>query len=193
MNDLAQARCRSEDDISAGLLNSTQTIEWAGPPLPAARHAELAARMDREHFNAVQQSVFGLIRCRVQPDRVVCSVFGLIPLLKFGAPVTSVERDGVSRIWGVTGGLLARRGSLYGNLTFVWSQREQPDHSWVHCLSSSVQGYPSRFLRVKDDFLMRSLLRHVAAWYASYHGKVTCRFLRRLARWVNDAAREDTA
>jgi hypothetical protein len=148
--------------------------------------------MDREHFTAVQQSVFGLIRCRVRPNRVDCSALGLIPLLTFGAPVTSVEAEGVRRMWGVTGGLLARRGSLYGSLTFAWSQSEQPDHSWVHCLRSSVEGYPSRFLRVKNDRKVERLLHHVAAWYAGYHGKVTCRFLRRLARWVNDAAAEDS-
>ena len=192
MTDLAQARCVSDNDISAGLLNSTQTIEWTGPMLPATMRTQLPALMDKEHFAAVHRSVLGIIRCDVREDRVVCSLFGLVPVLTFGAPVTSVEDTAVRRIWSVTGGLFARRGSVYGNLTFSWFQTEETELLWHHRLTSSVEGYPSRFIGSKNTGVVGAVLHRIAGWYAMYHGTVTCRFLRRLARWINTAAERET-
>ena len=167
-------------------------IAWAGPPLPPAVYPELAVRMDHEHFSAVSRSLLGLIRCRLRADRVECSLLGVIPALTFGLPTTAVEPDSVERRWNVTGGLLARSGKVFGNITFRWSQYPLESGLYAHHLESSVKGYPSRFLRRGEARRFGRLFQWIAGSYAGYHGVVTCRFLRRLARWIHHSSEGST-
>jgi hypothetical protein len=192
MPNYMQATCESKHDTNEGLLNSTQTLAWTGPPLPEAMYPDLAARMDLEHFSAVSRSLPGLIRCRVRADRVDCSLLGVIPALTFGLPTTAVEPDSVERRWNVTGGLLARRGKVFGSITFRWSRRPLGNGLYAHQLESSVKGYPSRFLRGGEARRFGRLFQWIAGFYASYHGVVTCRFLRRLARWIHRSSEGST-
>jgi hypothetical protein len=180
--------CQSHHDTSAGFLNSTQTVEWEGPALPAHRHGELAARMDEEHVAAVGSSLWKFIQCRAEGDTVVCRGLGLVPVLTFGNPVTEAEPDSVRRTWTVTGGLLARRGDLYGSIRFEWRQEAIGGGRWRHRLRATVEGYPSRFLHTGKPAAASYLMRHVGGWYADYHRRVTCGFLRRLAQWAHAAS-----
>jgi hypothetical protein len=188
MPDYMQATCESKHDTNEGLLNSDQTLAFTGPPLPEAMYPDLAVRMDHEHFSAVSRSLLGLIRCRVRPDSVECSLLGVIPALTFGLPTTSLEDNSVERRWNVTGGLLARRGKVFGNITFQWSQKPLENGLYAHHVESSVKGYPSRFLRRGETRRFGRLFQWIAGWYVGYHGIVTCRFLRRLARWIHHSS-----
>lgn len=185
---MPELECHSRHDTGAGFLNSTQYLEWEGPPLPDSRRAALAARMDEEHVAAVGGSLWKFIRCRAVDDTVVCTGAGVLPLLTFGSPVTETQPNAVRRTWTVTGGLLARRGAAYGSIRFAWSQKEAGGGLWRHRLEATVEGYPSRFLRAGGDGMF--WMRRVGGWYTDYHRRVTCGFLRRLARWIMASAED---
>lgn len=180
---MADSGCRSEQDISQGFLNSTQTLTWDGPPLARERFGALEARMDEEHVATVGGSLWRLLRCRAENDAVTCSALG-ISMLTFGRPETTIGDGSLQRRWTVTGGWLARRGEVYGSITFHWRQEGDGAGQCRHVLSASVEGYPSRFLRARARPWAAIILHRVAALYTGYHRHVTCRFLQRIARWI---------
>jgi hypothetical protein len=186
--------CESITDTSAGVLDSTQSLEWTDPALPPEAVSALPGKMESEHFRAVERSVFGLIRCSARPDGVDCSLFGLIPVLRFSQPVTSADSEHVSRTWGIDGGLQARREAVLGSLTLEWRCLAGENGVYLHSVSAQVAGFPSRFLPAVASHKPGAIRRFIGAEYARYHGVVTCRYLRRLSRWIHaQAAGEHTA
>ncbi|HEY3267758.1 MAG TPA: hypothetical protein VGM37_12580 [Armatimonadota bacterium] len=182
---LSVAVCSIEHDITLGLLNSAQSLTWVGLPISHSSLAALPRRMDQEHFRAVERSVLGLIRCSVLEDRVDCMFLGIVPVLRFEHPELATGPDRVSRTWLITGGWQARREASLGSLTLEWTNEPRGDGQTRHCVSARVHGYPSRFLPHSMRGRPGPIRRCVASTYARYHGIVTCRYLRRLARWID--------
>jgi hypothetical protein len=182
--------CESHTDVRHGTLTSEQSTEWIGPPLSDRDISLLPSRMDREHFSVVERSTLTLVHYRMSLDSVNCSLLGVVPLLRFGAPKTEVASTGATRTWLITGGVLARSDPSLGSITFAWTMRELTDGQWLHRLSACVEGYPSRFISRSSVAWLGPALRAVAGAYAWYHGVVTCRFLRRLSRGLRQESGE---
>jgi hypothetical protein len=188
--ELSTARCISEHEAESGVLNSTQRLTWTAATLPVAVIATLAEQMDREHFRAVERSVFRLIRCTIHGESIDCKLLGLVTVLRFGHPETIAVPGRISRAWHITGGGLARREASLGILTLEWTS-EAVRGGWSrHCLSVRVHGYPSRFLPDGARGCPGPIRRLLGRAYARYHSVVTCRYLRRLARRLESAAAE---
>src|SRR5207237_1039845 len=113
-------RCARRQDLTAGFLNAEERFTWTGA-LPVEPLDRVAAMMDRVHFRAVERSVFGLMRCRLEVDRVDCFLLGRWPALLFAEPETRVAGNRVTRTWRIKGGLLARPDPpVFGTITFGW-------------------------------------------------------------------------
>lgn len=82
-----------------------QRISTAVPPVPVS-HAG-ARRLGSAYWEEVRRFSRGLVRDRNRGEGPELRLAGLVTLLRFGAPATSVTEDGVECRYPITGGLLA--------------------------------------------------------------------------------------
>lgn len=82
-----------------------QRVSTAVPPVPVSDAG--ARRLGSVYWEEVRRFSRGLVRERDRGDGPELRLAGLIPLLRFGAPATSVSADGVECRYPIRGGLLA--------------------------------------------------------------------------------------
>jgi hypothetical protein len=77
-------------------------------PVPAVPTSETGARrLGSAYWEEVSRFSRGLVRTRYRGGGPELRLVGLIPLLRFGSPETTVASDGVECRYPITGGLLA--------------------------------------------------------------------------------------
>ena len=107
-----------QQEIDAGLLNSRQSLQTLWPTLSREETNRLPETMERLHFEAVERSVLGLIRCRRGGGAIDCRLLGVWSALSFVEIETVREKGRCLRRWRVGPGLLSRSGYAdYGTLT----------------------------------------------------------------------------
>jgi hypothetical protein len=152
-------------------VHSEESFALAGPVVPGTRNG--ARRLGSAYWQEVERSTWGAIRTRRTPRSVELRLFGHGPaLLRFGAPAIHVDPTGVSCIYPITGGLLARNAG--GELVF--EQRHGP--GW--CVRTLVRDFSPR-LAGRDGsagwtgFVYRQV-------QARLHGAIGRRYVARLVR-----------
>jgi hypothetical protein len=76
---------------------------------PLVAYSEQGGReLGERYWREVEATTFGLVRARHRNDEVTLRLLGVLTLLRFGAPETTVGEHGVRSCFPVTGGLLAR-------------------------------------------------------------------------------------
>lgn len=88
-----------------GAAYAEQRASAATPPVPASEDG--ARRLGSAYWEEVSRYSRGLVRVRDSGAGPELRLAGLVPLLRFGAPATSVAEDGVECRYPIRGGLLA--------------------------------------------------------------------------------------
>ena len=182
------------EGVADGLLHSRLSMAAEGPRPSPPQLARLPDLMEALHFRCVERSVPGILRCRRMPTGIECRLLGRWTVLSFEEAETLSEARCWIRRWRIGPGLLARAGATdHGSLALgaEITGEERDRLRWR--VWSSVEGYPSRFLRVpaagdrlghRSTVLIRPggrLPAWIARLYVGFHRWVTHRYLRRLA------------
>jgi hypothetical protein len=166
----------NRNDISAGALNCEQRIRWVSESTVDLRSA--LDRLDRIHFEEVERSTFGAIRCRRSDDRIVCTAFDRWPALVFSLRETRVDATSATRVWSIASGLMARKAERYGTLSL--GVAADPTSSGL-AIWARVDDFPSRFLGPARRGVPGLAWSVVNRLYSDYHRTVTFRCLDRVA------------
>ncbi|GIU95971.1 MAG: hypothetical protein KatS3mg012_2428 [Gaiellaceae bacterium] len=88
-----------------GAAYAEQRISAAVPAVPVSDAG--ARRLGSAYWEEVRRFSRGLVRGRDRGEGLELRLAGVIPLLRFGVPVTTVSADAVECRYPITGGLLA--------------------------------------------------------------------------------------
>lgn len=152
----------------AGAIEFEQLVTSARPLVAysPAGGRELAERYWRE----VEATTGRLVRARRRDGEITLRLAGVLTLLRFGIPRTTVGENGVLTCFPITGGLLARRAG--GSLSF--SQTPAPDVQ----LRATIEGFfPRLGERPGGPAWTGGLYRHVQQ---RIHTTISRRFFARL-------------
>lgn len=178
----ASRRWRHRQDLSGGLLESEQRLEWRGPLPAPPRMEQFPELFAAAHFAEVERSVAGLLRCRRAGPRIECRLWGRWPGLIFAEDGVTRGAYAVTVRWRILGGWLARPGETeMGALLLGFTAIPVPGQDAWLTVWARVEGYPSRFLGAPGQGGRRWGCGLVGELYAAYHRRVTFRYLHRVA------------
>jgi len=180
-------------DLARGRLNSEQRFERDGAPPSTAQLALLPARFEREHFASVERSVFGLLRCERDGERVTCRLLNRWPALTFVDERIDSSDVGVVRCWRIAGGGLAQRNQRHdGTLALGLTIAPLPSGEVRLILWSRVEEFPSLFLTPCRVPVARLFWEMLGRIYAAYHAFVAFQYLARMARFLDAPPPEES-